>query len=1582
MKKWKRALAVAAATTLAVSSTSIQSFAAVEGIAEEEVQLDSELDEDASLGTADEEVEEGSSQESVGEAEEAEAEASVEEEKDSASEDEDEKTLDEKKSESDSKDDASKDEGDKKELKDGLYRGTAKGFKSDITVEVKVSNGKIESINVVNQNDTERFWQKAVAIIDSIINNQSTEVDTVSGATYSSKGIKEAIENALASEPINEEEQKTEENASLSGQGTKEDPFIISNEKEIKIFRDSVNSGESYQGQYIKQTSDIALTEAWTPIGIGKDKPFSGMYDGNNYEISNLTVTSDTAVTDGNSYYAGLFGYATSYADFSNIKLDNVKIDVKDKSGIVYAGALVACMYNTVTDGSQVSVVDNCSAYGQVNVHTNSKSTMTGGLVGMANQYAAISNNTAAVSVSANTNDVMGFVGGIVAMASTYGYIANNAAIKDVTIISNHSNATAGGLVGQAASCLIFNNYSKGTVSGTKSGGLVGNVLTNTWLVADYYCADNGYGANLGNIDDDTVKEMAVGDMSTSDFQSLLHSNLSNDEISKIAELVDKEGKINFASYKARVENYHDWKLVGSDVVISENIWAETSNSVDDSIFEAGDGSQNNPYIIASETQLRAFAKSLSEDNTYKDKYIVLDNDIELTDGDWTPIGEGEYAFSGNFDGNGHTVSGLRIGNADNHYHDNGSLYYAFFGALDGDSYVKDLNLDVNIYVEGDENLYVAGLAGYAAGTIDSVTVDGVIWGRSGLSNETANHFGGGLVGYLYRANVLNCVNNADVFAQATGGVAEAGGIGGLNNRSLIANCVGNGKISGAADRQAEGMAALGGIMGVHAGTMVSCVANADIDSTDYSMYVGELAGWATGIAVLYNNFYNRDASQIIEGKNVNPVESVGWLVGPGTTEENEQFSGGVNSGAIGVTSSDINSEEFAKRLNDLFNEYPVNIADYTSKVSLRKWNVGQKTILPNGQATSYIYKEPIIEKEEEEVKAVSGVFFGRSKDKTTVIKLYYDEDKKLVTEVVSGDSDENSNAYKEAYASAMTKMENNDHTEYGKVDPTIFASGDGTQENPYIIASEEQLINFNKSLNEDEDYTGTYVALGSDIKLTKEWTLAGGNTPYPFSGIFDGRGYTISGLRIGSEEQPSSYRYAGLFPYLLGAIVKDVRFTDAKIYSKTNDDKRYYAGVLSAAAEAEGTNGYIDSVYVDNAYVNLSTNSGAAYVAGLIGYDMDNVIANCKVDASVVANSKAAWVYAGVLTGLTAWSGIINNRVSGTVTVSANLNKAAAGGIAGMMAAATYSNAADVTISSERYTNDLGQVSGRNTGISYGSNDYYNEEASVVCGGETVETKAVGTVVDGAVTTEFYGMSKENFHSDALLEKMNGAAEKEDYQNVLAFLKDSWELDVAGRTSIKPWKLSGTGNSGNQESTVNKPSAQSSSASEASSSEGSSSEGSSSSDNTNVTGSGTASNLTGKQISDESIPLSGNRDNRDNTDNTDKRVTNPVENNSSDSKAVNNNPKSNDSTAKAGITENETNSDTLEESSVADDKLPESEEEEVLEVTDEEVPAAADEELSNAEVASSNVILILVGCILVLAALGIMGAKYFKVRK
>ncbi len=82
-------------------------------------------------------------------------------------------------------------------LKDGTYTGSGQGYKSTITVEVTIAGGKITAIEVVSQDDDEPYFSNAKTLISQVIAKQSTSVDTVSGATYSSKGILVAIKNAL-----------------------------------------------------------------------------------------------------------------------------------------------------------------------------------------------------------------------------------------------------------------------------------------------------------------------------------------------------------------------------------------------------------------------------------------------------------------------------------------------------------------------------------------------------------------------------------------------------------------------------------------------------------------------------------------------------------------------------------------------------------------------------------------------------------------------------------------------------------------------------------------------------------------------------------------------------------------------------------------------------------------------------------------------------------------------------------------------------------------------------------------------------------------------------------------------------------------------------------------------------------------------------------------------------------------------------------------------------------------------------------------------------------------------------------------
>lgn len=81
---------------------------------------------------------------------------------------------------------------------DGTWTGTAQGYGGDVTVSVTIANKKITAIEVVSASgETPSFFSKAKALIPKIIEAQNPDVDVVSGATYSSNGIINAVKNAL-----------------------------------------------------------------------------------------------------------------------------------------------------------------------------------------------------------------------------------------------------------------------------------------------------------------------------------------------------------------------------------------------------------------------------------------------------------------------------------------------------------------------------------------------------------------------------------------------------------------------------------------------------------------------------------------------------------------------------------------------------------------------------------------------------------------------------------------------------------------------------------------------------------------------------------------------------------------------------------------------------------------------------------------------------------------------------------------------------------------------------------------------------------------------------------------------------------------------------------------------------------------------------------------------------------------------------------------------------------------------------------------------------------------------------------------
>ena len=188
-------------------------------------------------------------------------------------------------------------------LKDGKYEGSGVGFKSTIKVEVEIKGGKIESIKVIENGDDHDYFEKAKALIQSIISNQSTKVDSISGATFSSNGIKSAVRAALKkasstsegdnSEELNQELSKMrEENKKLN------ELIRTLNNKIEKIERESQNtSPKAYKDGNYTGVNTYVLDVDSTERSLSVDVQIS---DG---KIKKISVISIEPIKNGDASF-------------------------------------------------------------------------------------------------------------------------------------------------------------------------------------------------------------------------------------------------------------------------------------------------------------------------------------------------------------------------------------------------------------------------------------------------------------------------------------------------------------------------------------------------------------------------------------------------------------------------------------------------------------------------------------------------------------------------------------------------------------------------------------------------------------------------------------------------------------------------------------------------------------------------------------------------------------------------------------------------------------------------------------------------------------------------------------------------------------------------------------------------------------------------------------------------------------------------------------------------------------------------------------------------------------------------------
>lgn len=203
--------------------------------------------------------------------------------------------------------------------------------------------------------------------------------------------------------------------------------------------------------------------------------------------------------------------------------------------------------------------------------------------------------------------------------------------------------------------------------------------------------------------------------------------------------------------------------------------------------FYDGAGSEGSPYQITTAEELQNVSLSLSS-------YFVLNNDIDLTDKEWEPIGNNideNSAFSGNFDGKGHKISNLTVTEikvSTWESYKNTYNYAGLFGVVTGQ--VKDLKLeDCTVLVTDEENkrrgdVYAGVLAGANFGTITNVTVsDSTVNVKAWLIASA-----GGLVGSNVGTVTACAADGATVTAVSDGWTANAGGLIGASGDRLYWN--------------------------------------------------------------------------------------------------------------------------------------------------------------------------------------------------------------------------------------------------------------------------------------------------------------------------------------------------------------------------------------------------------------------------------------------------------------------------------------------------------------------------------------------------------------------------------------------------------------------------------------------------------------------------------------------------------------------------------------------------------------------------------------------------------------------------
>ena len=554
---------------------------------------------------------------------------------------------------------------------------------------------------------------------------------------------------------------------------------------QLEQFRNDVNGGNDYSGETIELSVDIDLTGvSWTPIGTSSC-PFKGIFNGNGHTISCMEVSINQNTS---KVCVGFFG-VTDFATIQNIGIINSNIDVQC-SNVVFAGSIVG--------KSNSTAVSNSYSTANVNVaNTGSSDVYVGGLLGQ-NNSGTVSNSYSVgnVEISSSGNK---YVGKLIGKQAS-GTVTNSYYLNSSTVTTNDENTTTNNTSTlSGANSKTVAQFKSGEVACLLNGG-DGTTISSggaTW----YQSIDNSIGPDnyplLKSIRGTVYYTYKCG-MNTKSYTNTDPEAISTDPWASNETSHDFTDGTGFCSICGAYQK--------CSTEIAEN-----------------PGSDLNPYLIENAGQLYWFAavvngelnkcegspvrKSNACGKLFND--IVINNDISSEHARlWSPIGHYNgytYRYTGSFDGNGHTISGMKV-NMTGPWTAENYTYAGLFGFAN--CIVSDLNIEnssVNVDVSCTR-CFVGGLCGDTeGGMFTNCSVDCNVNVKNSASNNSTS---AGVLFGIISGNADSCVATGDVKIDSTGSKDSSAGVfSGLQKRGTINNSysTGNAEIASVGGENSAG---------------------------------------------------------------------------------------------------------------------------------------------------------------------------------------------------------------------------------------------------------------------------------------------------------------------------------------------------------------------------------------------------------------------------------------------------------------------------------------------------------------------------------------------------------------------------------------------------------------------------------------------------------------------------------------------------------------------------------------------------------------------------------------------------------